>query len=150
MNLFENTPLGEYAKRLKSLQGTEDKIFKLVLDNIFVKELITHLNTEEQLGKERVDSLGAHLGVYSQFDPKGRAGKFITLHDKGDFWDSWKLEIREALIIIDANPFKEDTNLFDQYGEDVLGLTDENLQIFIIEAQKLYVEYYERTLLPNN
>ena len=62
---FINSKLGRYAKNLIALRGTEERIFKLVLDNRFIKELITHLNTDEQLGKQRVDSLGAHLGVYS-------------------------------------------------------------------------------------
>ena len=62
------------------------------------------------------------------------------------FWDSWKVQVKKALIIIDANPFKEDTNLFDEYGIDVLGLTDNNLQILINEATKLYIQYYRKNL----
>ena len=151
---FQNTKSFEYAKSLTRLKGTEDKIFKLVLDNRFIKELITHLNTEEQLRKERVDSLGAHLGVYSsvtEIITKGRkkAGEFINLDDTGAFYDSWKVQVKEDRIIIDANPFKEDTNLFDEYGLDVLGLTDENLQIFINEAQKLYIQFIRKHLSIN-
>lgn len=153
MKLFENTVLAEYARDLANLKGTEDKIFKLVLDNRFIKELIKHLNTEEQLRKDRTDSLGARLGIYShatEFISGGRkkAGEFINLFDKGLFYDSWIVEIREALILIDANPIKGGTNLFDEYGIDVLGLTDEHLQILIDHSLELYINYYRRNILP--
>lgn len=152
--MFKDTSLFKYANDLIELKNQEDKIFKLVLDNRFIKELITHLNTDEQLGKEKVDSLGAHLGIYSnatEVITKGRkkAGAFINLNDTGAFWDSWKVQVKKALIIIDANPFKEDTNLFDEYGIDVLGLTDNNLQILINEATKLYIQYYRKNLPIN-
>lgn len=151
--LFEDTELAIYAKRLVSLKETEDKIFKFVLDNRFIEQLITRLNTDEQLGKDRVDSLGARLGVYSPVtevlsNGRKKAGEFINLNDTGVFWDSWIVKVTEALITIDADPFKDDTNLFDEYGIDVLGLTDENLQILINEATKLYIEYYNRNILP--
>jgi hypothetical protein len=152
--MFSDTKINEYAKNVIGNKNQEGKIFKLVLDNRFIKELITHLNTDEQLGKDKVDSLGAHLGTYSnatEVITKGRkkAGSFIDLNDKGDFWDSWKVQVKKALINIDANPFKEDTNLFDEYGIDVLGLTDNNLQILINEATKLYIQYYRKNLPIN-
>lgn len=154
MKLFKNTILFEYATKLTNLKGQEGKIFKLVLNNRFIKDLITHLNTDEQLGVEKVDSLGAHLGVYShatEVFSQGRKkqGQFIDLNDTGAFWDSWVVDVKENGIIISANPFKEDTNLFEQYGINVLGLTDKNLQIFINEARKLFIQYYRKHLPVN-
>lgn len=150
---FINSKLGRYAKNLIALRGTEERIFKLVLDNRFIKELITHLNTDEQLGKQRVDSLGAHLGVYSPVtevisEGRKKAGEFIDLNDTGAFWDSWEVSVNAGFIKINANPFKEDTNLFDEYGIDILGLTKEHKQILINEARKLYIKYYRKNLLP--
>jgi len=152
--MFKDTALFELANKFSDLKGQEGKIFKKVLDNRFIKDLITHLNTIEQLQKDRTDSLGAHLGVYSavtEVITKGRkkAGEFINLDDTGAFYDSWKVQVKEDRIIIDANPFKEDTNLFDEYGLDVLGLTDDNLQIFINEAQKLYIQFIRKHLSIN-
>lgn len=150
---FTNTKLFEYAQNLANLKDTEDKIFKIVLDNRFIKELIKHLNTEEQLRKDRTDSLGARLGVYSfatEFISGGekKAGEFINLFKTGAFYDSWIVEVREALILINANPLKDGTNLFDEYGIDVLGLTDENLQIIIDHALEFHINYYRRNILP--
>lgn len=147
--MLKDTLLFELATKFTDLEGQEGKIFKRVLDNRFIKDLIIHLNTDDQLGKDRINSLGEHLGIYSIFDKKGRGGQFYNLNDKGEFWDSWMVIVKEDSIIIDANPFKEDTNLFDEYGLDVLGLTDENLQIFINEAQKLYIQFIRKHLSIN-
>ena len=149
--MFSDTRINEYATKLIAQKDQEGKIFKLVLDNRFIRQLITHLNTDEQLGKERVNSLGEHLGIYSHAtellsDGRKKAGEFINLNDTGAFWESWKVEITEAFIDIDANPFKEETNLFDEYGIEILGLTDENLQILINEATKLYINYFRKNL----
>ena len=151
--LFEDTALAEYSRNLAKLEGQEGKIFKTVLDNKFIKELITHLNTNDQLFKDRIDSLGARLGIYShatEVISKGRKkqGEFINLHDTGEFYDSWKVIVTENLISIDANPFKDDTNLFDAFGFDILGLTDENLQVLIKETKDFILEYYRKTILP--
>lgn len=149
--MFKNTLISEYAQRVIDLSKKEGKIFKEVLDNKVIKALIVRLNTEEQLGKDKTDSLGAHLGTYSHATEllsggKKKQGQFIDLKDTGDFYASWKVKVFERFISIDANPIKEDTNLFDEYGLDVLGLTDDNLQILIDETKKLYIEYYRKNL----
>lgn len=143
--MFENTRLYKYAENLQHIDTKQT--FKNVLNNRFIIDLITYLNTDEQLGKERTDSLGRRLGFYSertQVISKGRKklGEPFDLNDTGAFWDSWKVEVKKDYIKLDANPFKEDTNLFEKYGIDILGLTDKNLQALINEAQKLYIEYY--------
>jgi len=153
--MFLNTELAEYAQRLVNLKGQEDRTFKLVLDNEVIKKLIIFLNTDDQLGQNHVDSLGQELfnvftnrSFYSQNDPKGRAGQPYTLNDTGAFWDSFTVAVQQGRIIIDANPFKDGDNLFDAYGQDVLGLTDENLQILINEALEQFINWYNRNLLP--
>ncbi len=153
--MFLNTELAEYAQRLVNLKGQEDRTFKLVLDNEVIKKLIIFLNTDDQLGQDHVDSLGQELfnvftnrSYYSQNDPKGRAGQPYTLNDTGAFWDSFTVAVQQGRIIIDANPFKDGDNLFDAYGQDVLGLTDENLQILINEALEQFINWYNRNLLP--
>lgn len=147
--MFKDTSLYKYAKNLQNID--EQRTFKNVLNNRFIIDLITYLNTEEQLGKDRTDSLGRRLGFYSertQVITKGRKklGEPFNLNDTGAFWDSWKVEVKKDYIKLDANPFKEDTNLFTKYGIDVLGLTDKNLELLIREAQKLYIEYYRKHL----
>lgn len=146
--------MSEYAENaINQLDGQHDKVFKLVLDNRVIKELIIFLNTDDQLGEDGTDSLGASLGVYSFATEvisggKKKQGDPINLNDTEAFWNSWKVMVQSGNIIIDADPFKEDTNLFDEFGIDVLGLTDENLQILINESLEKYIRWYEDNILP--
>ena len=155
MTKFIETALAEYATRITNQKGQEDKTFKLVLDNRLIKELIIFLNTDDQFGIDNVNSLGQKLfnnltdrSTYSLFDPKGRGGKPYTLRDTGEFWDSFRVAVRAGNIVIDADPFKDDDNLFDIYGQDIVGLTDENLQVLIDEALEKYIQWYEKNILP--
>ena len=153
--MFLDTALAEYAKRLVAQKGQADKTFKLVLDNPTIKKLIIFLNTDEQMGKDHIDSLGNELfnaftnrTYYSQNDPKGRGGKPYTLNDTGAFWDSFTVAVQQGNIIIDANPNKGSDNLFDSFGPDIVGLADDNLQILINESLEQYINWYNRNILP--
>ena len=146
---FLSTSLADYCRNLIKIDAK--KQFKDVLDNSFFKELIIYLNTDDQLGKDRIDSLGDHLGVYShrtEFLSGGekKAGEFINLNDTGEFWESWRVEVKEFLIEIDADPIKEDTNLFSEYGIDVLGLTEENKEKLIDVARESFIKHYRKLL----
>lgn len=58
----------------------------------------------------------------------------ITLYNDGIFYNSWRVGTKktgsDAEITIKVDPNRGDTNLFDDWGEDIVGLTDENLSIF--------------------
>lgn len=153
--MFLDTELAKYAQRLVNQKGQADKTFKLALDNEVIKKLIVFLNTDDQMGEAHVDSLGNELfnvftsrTYYSQFDPKGRAGQPYTLNDTGAFWDSFKAVVQQGRIVIDVNPFKDGDNLFDAYGRDIVGLTDENLNILIRESLEQFINWYNRNILP--
>jgi hypothetical protein len=70
---------------------------------------------------------------------KGQPTDRVTLKDTGDFYSSFQVLPFKGGFIIDADPIKEDTNLFDRYGEDILGLNDENLQLII----KFYLDAFQ-------
>lgn len=149
--LFDQTKLFEYASKLQTLSGQENWIFKRVLDRPDLKAKIIYLNTERQLGDEGINALGKILGVYSyatEFLSGGRkrAGDPYTLNDTGEFWDSFSVQVFQGHITIDADGQKDDKNLLDEYGIDILGLTDENLQLLINEAKQYYIEYYKSIL----
>lgn len=155
MALFLDTPIAKYAQRLVALEGQQGKTFKIVLDTKFIKDLIIFLNTDTQMGKEHVDSLGQELfnslvdrTTYSLFDKKGRGGKQYKLFDTGQFWESFKVQVNESEIVINSNPIKGSDNLFDIYGKDIVGLTEDSLNILINESLKQFIQYYEKTLLP--
>jgi len=155
MELFVNTELAEYAKRLIALKGQENTVFKKALDNNLIKDLITDLNSEVQLGEQHVDSLGNKLfnkltqsSVYSDSDPLGRGGEPYEVRRTGEYWDSFKALVGQGFIIINSDPFKEDDNLFDIYGENLEGLTDASLQTLINVSEERFIRWYENNLLP--
>ena len=55
----------------------------------------------------------------------------ITLFDTGQFYSTFVIIPGKDFFEIDANPIREESNLFEDFGEDILGLNDENLQILI-------------------
>lgn len=149
--LFDQTKLFEYATKLQTLRGQENWIFKRVLDRPDLKRKIIELNTQRQLGDEGIDALGNILGFYSivtEFMSNGakKAGDPYTLNDTGAFWASFDVQVLQGHISINANGQKDTDNLFDKFGIDILGLTDENLQLLIEDAKGYYIEYYRSIL----
>ena len=110
-----------------------------------IQELIIELN-QEQLYNLGEDSEGKSLGTYAPTtvmikQAQGVPTDRITLKDTGDFYSSFKVFYSNGEIFIDADGQKDDTNLFAEYGEDILGLNDANMSIFIDEVKKNIVFY---------
>ena len=112
------------------------------------KRLVISLNTEgkptSQLYELGENSLGQRLkgkkilkdGEYTPFtksikQEKGQRFDHPTLKDSGAFYASFIVKPYKGGFEIDADPVKDETNLFDELGKDILGLNDENLQIII-------------------
>lgn len=118
----------------------QDAIISNILRDAEFQRFIIDLNTEEQLFEQGIDSLGASLGDYTDFTKtvksiKGQRIDHITLEDTGEFYKSFAIKVQNGGFLITADGQKEDTNLLEEYGKEILGLTDENLQI-VIDAIK--------------
>jgi len=118
----------EYLNRLIKL---EQNSFKLIFDAREVKDEIIRLVTVEQLYERGVDGNGESLGEYSEFTKQikqleGQRFDHITLNDTGEFYESFEVIVDQDSFTITANDNKGDKRLFDVYGEDVAGLTDES------------------------
>lgn len=153
MTLFVDTALGEYAQSLIKLDTKEDEVFRLVLDNEKLKNLIIELNTDKQLRDQSIDSLGRALfnrltqrSTYAAGDPLGRGGEPYEVYRTGDFYGTFRVQIKSGDIEIDADPFKPDNNLFEMYTPDILGLTDESLQELIDESLHEFRKWYWKNL----
>ena len=112
---------------------SDDRLWKMSVD-VSVRNAIIEMNTEDQLFDKGIDSEGASLGQYSEFTVvskkiKGQRFDHITLKDRGLFYDSWVVVVDARAIVIDADDVADyDRPLFTVYGEDVLGLTDSNME----------------------
>jgi hypothetical protein len=130
----------------------EGLIFEIVFNDARIKDEIIRLNTEEQLFRRGIDSEGKSLGTYSPFTveikkKKGQPTNRITLKDTGEFYDSFRVTANRVSITIDADPIKDDNNLFDDFGEEILGLTDESREKLKEMAVKKYLEYWKTNIL---
>jgi hypothetical protein len=134
---------------IEKLEELQDKLdVKKALDfsvDSNIRELIINLN-QEQLYNLGEDSEGKSLGTYAPStvmikQAQGVPTDRITLRDTGDFYSSFKVFYSNGEIFIDADGQKDDTNLFTEYGEDILGLNDANMSIFVDEVRKNIVFY---------
>lgn len=113
------------------------------------KRLAYDLNINDQLFKRGIDSKGKNLGTYAESTKKakkrkGQPSDRITLKDTGEFYDSFNVIPDDDGVWLVADGVKDSTNLFDRFGEDVLGLTPENFeplkQIILEELNKIIVQ----------
>lgn len=142
-------------KALKALQkrfaSVKDEAFlmKLIFMDKSFQQLIISLNIHDQLYDKGIDSLGNKLGEYSPRTiegtknfkgkiEKGQPYDHITLNDTGEFYESFRVTLRGADIVISAQTIKEDTDLIKEWPY-IIGLTDENLQIVIDKAREILV-----------
>ena len=118
-----------------------------------VKDMIIQMNTEDQLEERGVDSIGRQLGDYAPYTIiekklKGQRYDHVTLKDTGAFYDSWVVTVNRNYIEIDADDTSHyDVPLFQVWGEDVLGLTPENMDILRGVIAEKYAEYIYNELL---
>jgi len=131
---------------------TAARVLKILIDRPEFQDLIIELNTGDQLFKKGIDSKGISLGVYAPFTigekkKKNQPTDRVTLKDTGDFYKTWTVMVNSnGDIIIEADGDKDDKNLMDVYGEDIVGLIDKNLQILIDEIEDKLPELVETLL----
>lgn len=135
MELFSKTELGAVIKDVKKLNM--EQIFRSVMEQKTMQEFVFDIIRIEQLFERGIDGNDDVLGFYSVFtemiNPEKIAGTPYTLKDTGAFYESFTMYIYKNYFEIDADPIKKDTNgeetnLFDEYGIDILGITQENLE----------------------
>jgi len=110
-------------------------LFTTMSENPALKKLVTYLNTEKQLqfGLRSDDTV---LPNYSRtsIDVYGKPDAPIMLKDTGEFWRSFEVILDMDGFEIDGDSVKFDFEPVDLeaiYGEDIYGLTDKNMNIFL-------------------
>ena len=135
--------LTQYLKKFINL---EKRAFKLVFNTSEIKKKIIYLNTIEQLFEKGEDSDGLELyPFYAQKTilykkEKGQRYDHVTLNDTGAFYRSFEVIVSDEYFLINADPKKGDNDLFNIYGEDVLGLTEESKTEIVVLAYKILGE----------
>ena len=107
---------------------------------------------QDQLKDEGVNSQNEIIGLYSfqteiMSDGKKRAGDPYDLEDTGQFFRSMFVRVLTDAIIFEADSEKMIDQLW--WNNNILNLTDENLNKFIEEVRQNYIKYARRTLRIN-
>jgi hypothetical protein len=140
----------EILENIISFEGKEDEILEEITNQSDTQEFLIKV-LQDQLFETGADGNGDSLGKYSFFTiqikkAKGQPTDRITLVDTGDFYDSYFIDAFKGGFIVDANGEKDDTNLFEKYGNDILKPDDETLEeIGEFYKAKLY-EYLEKNI----
>jgi len=140
-----------------------DNVNKLNINDIFfslwkdnrVQNYIIDLNTEgeqtSQLYNLGIDSEGNSLGTYSPYTiqfkiEKGQRFDHVTLKDTGDFYETFKVKPSKKGFEIIANPNKDDDNLFEIYGKEIVGLTKDNKKLLLAFVEEDFNKELEKRL----
>lgn len=156
MNFF--APLRKIANVFITI-SSNDIIFQVLGSNENLRKEILDLNRLGQLFKKGEDSKGTDLNTmtqsgfgYSQFTinekkKKNQPTNRVTLFDTGDFYKSFRLVIRPTYMEIEADAQKDDGNLFDDFGNDIVGLSEDNLDLLRGKLLPLVLNYLNSKLL---
>ena len=129
---------------------------KILLDKVIQQRIIS-LNIFNQLFDEGINSVGVKLdvigGEYSPYTIEAKKGKGqpvdrITLRDTGAFYESFYITLGSTYFDINANPIKDGVDILkDRWGEDVLGLTSEIIELLGNILKPLIIEELKNEIL---
>lgn len=129
-----------------------DLIAKVITDN---QEFIIDMNAESQLYDKGINRFGVDISDYAPYSQitieikreKGQPYNRVTLRDEGAFESSFFIEFLNDGFRISASDAKA-AALTRKYGDGILGLTDENLQVVIRDYIKPFIfEQARKTIL---
>lgn len=116
-------------------------------NRLFILDLIR----QKQLFEQGINKDGEIIGVYSYWTEwiskgKKQQGDPYTLKDTGDFYQSMFITVLSDAFEINADAQKGNDNLFEKYGTEIIGITEENLNLIIQELRKNYQNYVRKVL----
>lgn len=140
------------ANRIKAITVLE--VLKHLSEDKSFTDLIIELNTRKQLFDKGIDSTGRQLsdigGNYSpytlQLHPEKIEDK-ITLFDTGDFYESFRVFYSSGNFVISADTIKDTSNLIEDWGVNILGLTNESLSLLREKAKEIIIPYVRKKIL---
>ena len=143
--------IGETAidKHLKRTKLLFDSVAWLDAHTSQVKEDILNLIREAQLMAEGVDEDNQIIGTYSYMTElisggRKQEGDPYNLNDTGEFFRSMYIKVLSDSIVIDADYQKMEDK--DWWSISILGLTQENLQLYADMVKENFILYARRIL----
>lgn len=85
--------------------------------------------------------------IYSEIGRFIRSGEHYTMKYTGDFYNSINVsEVSSYFFEIDANGDKGEENLFEKFGDDIIGLNIENKEKLAEILTEKYIKYVSEIL----
>lgn len=148
--MLNRTPFYEFVERFQKLNEVEAWVTSFDGD---LEDEIWKLIVIEQLDKKGVNELGKVIGLYSkrtqEIDPRKKAGSHYTLNDTSAFINSIAVQVGNDFFTVNGNGQKSNTNLFEKYGDGIIGLTPDNLAIVKEMLKDKFIEYVRESLQVN-
>lgn len=140
--------LNDLLRNTKILMNA-DIIWNHVFSDKEFQTWILDLIRDDQLMEKGVDETGKVIGTYSWatqniYNSSKIEGEHYTLFDTGDFYKSMVILLGTNYFEIDADPIKENANLFTKFGEGIIGLTEESLEKLREETKRRYTIEIDR------
>ena len=113
-----------------------------------IKKLVLELLRQDQLFEHGVNKFDQIIGLYSPeteaINPTKRAGTPFTLKDTGAFYQSMFITVLKDSILINADA----SIMQDQswWNVDILGLNEQNLEIYAQQIKMKYIKYARKVL----
>jgi hypothetical protein len=145
--MFVKTRLYRVVKALAQLD--EDLVWLDTVDSDeFKAQFVAWIHEQLQRGE---DGDGDIMGLYSAateaINPEKVEGTPYTLKDTGDFYNSMFLVAMVDELILEAEADKdEDVNLYEEYGNAITKLNDENFELLKERVKEGYKAYIRRLL----
>jgi hypothetical protein len=134
--------------RVQTLSDAEAWLYAFSSDKGLQQQILDRIKS--QLYDRGVDERDKIIGYYKAsteaINPQKIAGTHYTFRDKGQFFQSLYIGWFSDYFFIDGNAQKGRTNLFEKYGEGIIGLTDENEEWLHETIFNSYMEYVEGIL----
>lgn len=104
---------------------------EVIRDN---EQIIINLNRQDQLYNKGITSTSKDISSYRPYksltikikQEKGQPTDRVTLRDRGDFYEGFYVRYFEGGFLINSTDDKTQ-ELKDKYGQDIFGLTNENI-----------------------
>ncbi len=120
-------------------------------DKNLQNKIIVEYIQQDQLFERGVDETGQIIGTYSAYteyltNGRKKEGEPYNLFDTGEFYKSMVILLGKDFFEVDADPIKENDNLFTKFGEGIIGLTGESKEKLRVELLERYDKEVRRIL----
>ena len=151
-NLFEGTALDIKLKEVKLLKEVEAWLYSFDKE---VQDYVLHyLLQKTQLIDKGVDEFGNVIGRYSslteEINPNKKTGTPYTFLDTGEFFNSMFIKVMNDGFEIDGDGNKTNflgtIDLFEIYGDRIIGLTEQSMDALRNEIKIRMIRYARKSL----